>query len=115
MSELSPGSKATTNVFMVLGALALVTLVVVQNMSTAPREPVDCSDRIISLTPPPELSGGESPTSVIFVLSAAGEVSDIQVRGNQPELVSTIVTMLTSARFTPAADGSDVLCEYTFG
>lgn len=115
MSELSPGSKATTNVFMVLGAFALLALVVVQNMSTAPAEPVDCSDRIISLSPPPELSGRERPTSVIFLLSADGDVSDIQVQSNYPELVPDIVAMLTSASFSKAPDGADVLCEYTFG
>ena len=48
MTELSPGSKATTNLFMVLGVVALIALAVSVGRNNSPSA-ASCGERLIKL------------------------------------------------------------------
>jgi hypothetical protein len=119
MSQLSPGSKNTTNVFMVLGGLALAALVIVQNMSAEQTAedwavPVDCATRIIEISAAPELISEGSHTSVTFMLLADGAIKDIEVTADRTEAVPLVIEALSGARFSAADDGRQIWCEYQF-
>jgi hypothetical protein len=116
VSTLSPGSKATTNIFMVLGAVALIALVMVQNLSveeTVADVSVNCDDRLISLDLPAQqnLAG----ISLMFSLFHDGSINQIAVVSQNSEQDQLAIHTLETATFKASRElDTEVLCEYTF-
>lgn len=119
MSELSPGSKATTNLFMILGGLALAALALTVSNRDA-QEPATCAERLISMGPVvwdplgPILHPGDTQTVTLeFALTPDGVVQNITVAGTASDYDGIAIQALQQAQY--AADDSnpdDLLCSY---
>ena len=120
MSELSPGSKATTNLFMVLGALALAALALtVSNRDTPP--PATCDERLIAMGPVvwdplgPILHPGDIKTVTLdFTLTPDGTVQDIAVAGTASEYDTIAIQALQQANYSADDTNPDeLLCSHS--
>ena len=136
MSELSPGSKLTTNIFMVLGGVALLALVIVQNLTVdQTTDPVSCDDRLVRIDAPAAQNTAGTNTTVYFYLLPDGSVDNIEVSGSGSSAATTdrdgeadteqtdrdidqsealLRQAVAEAEFTAAVNGETVRCEYTF-
>jgi hypothetical protein len=120
MSELSPGSKATTNLFMVLGIFALVALAVsVGNKST--RQQQNCAARLMEMG---ELlqgqsgSVGQAPATQTITLQYAvmpdGAIDNIEVLGQPSPHDELARQALHNARYEAAPGAPPLTCSFSF-
>jgi hypothetical protein len=121
MSTLSPGSTAATNLFIVLGIVALIALAIstqqsgnqqADNFSVA----TNCDERLIkagSLS----WTNGQNLASVelAYTLHADGTVTDIKVISTPSANDAAAMQAIAMSSFTPAPqDSAAVNCEYSF-
>ena len=120
MSELSPGSKATTNLFMILGIFALAALAIsVGNKSSGPQQ--NCAARLVRMgeLPPSQNNtvGQASATQTItlqYVVMPDGAIDNIEVQG-QPSLHDELAHQaLNNARYEEAPDAPPLSCSFSF-
>jgi len=115
MSELSPGSKATTNLFIVLGLLALGALAVSVGLNNT-GQAKDCGERLLSAGQA-DLSGqNDSANAVIleYVVTATGEIRDIRVVSKTSPGDETAVNALLSSRYAPEEGAEPLTCRYSY-
>jgi hypothetical protein len=119
MSELSPGSKATTSLFMVLGVVALLALA----FSVGNREaPAGCAERLLLMGPviwdpkgPIPHPGDEYSVTLNYLLAPDGTVQDAAIAGTPSEYDDLAKDALGRARHAPdESNSADLRCTYTF-
>jgi hypothetical protein len=113
MSELSPGSKATTNLFMVLGILALAALAVsVGNKKEGPQQ--SCDDRLIQMGAVVLTPGEERSVTLQYTVMHDGSIDNIEVLGDPSQYDEIAIRALQQARYNEASGSSPLTCTYEF-
>ena len=102
MSELSPGSKATTNLFMVLGTIVLGALAwpVGNRNGTLP---ADCAERLLSAPEQPP-GAADKTIAVAYTVMADGSITDIEPNSTQQAL--------NSIRYSASPGAEPLNCRY---
>jgi hypothetical protein len=120
MSTLSPGSTATTNVFMVLGMISLVALALLFN-SNDPAEPASCEERLVRMGTVvwdpngPIIHPGKVQTVTIsFAVAASGKVSGAEIVGPQSDYDQVALAALHKARYTTIDAAPTLRCTHSF-
>jgi hypothetical protein len=121
MSELSPGSKATTSLFMVLGVVALLALA----FSVGNREEkaaAGCAERLQKMGQvvwdpqgPIPHPGDEHTVTLSYLLAPDGTLQDVSVTGTASEYDDLARDALRRAQHIPDVTSSEpIRCSYTF-
>ena len=125
MSTLSPGSKATTNLFMVLGVITLIALAVSvsrkQELADEELSPAAlCKARFISMGQVvwdpygPVIHPGEVETvSLAYTVTPNGRVEAINVAGTPSKYAEVAINAARKARYTIDPDASPLMCGYS--
>ena len=118
MSGISQGSKATTNLFMLLGILALIALVFAAGRQNEESLTHACGERLITMgavvwdptaaIPEP---GESHMVSLGYRLTPSGEIADIEVSGAESPYDATAINALRTAKFKTQPDAEDLLCQ----
>ncbi len=122
MSQLSPGSKAITNLFIVLGVLTLVALAVSvsRKQGTEDLSPAAiCKERFISMGPivwdpygPIIHPGDTQAVSLAYTVNADGSTKNIRITGTTSEYDSVAINAAQKARYAADPDAEPVTCGY---
>jgi hypothetical protein len=120
MSELSPGSKATTSLFIVLGIAALIALAVSVGREK-PGPVASCGERLLQMGDAvwepdgPVIHPGDTQVVTLeYTVTSSATIENIHVISEPSEFDQFAVRALRKARYAPAADGTAPLtCSYT--
>jgi TonB family protein len=124
MSTLSPGSKATTNLFMVLGVITLIALAVSvsrkQELADEELSPAAlCKARFISMGSVvwdpygPVIHPGDSqPVTLAYTVTPEGRTENISVVGTSTQYDEVAITAAQKARYAPDPEAKPVACGY---
>ena len=123
MSQLSSGSKTTTNLFIVLGVIMLVALAVSvsRKQDTGDLAPAAmCKARFISMGKvvwdpygPVIHPGDTQPVSLVYTVMPDGSIENIRVAGTSSKYDEVAINAAQKARYTPDPDASPVICGYS--
>jgi hypothetical protein len=127
MSSLSPGSKSATNLFMVLGVIAMIALAISVNrnpnsLAIEQTPAVLCEARLISMgqvvwdPDGPILHPGNTQiVSLTYMLTNAGEIEDIRVASAPSAYDSVAIRAAQNAHYASIApDAEPLRCSHTF-
>jgi hypothetical protein len=120
MSELSPGSKATTNLFIVLGIAALIALAVSVDREN-PASAASCDERLLQMGDvvwdpvSPVINPGDTQVVTLeYTVATSAMIENIRVISEPSEFDEVAIDALGKARYTQAEDNSDPLtCSYS--
>jgi hypothetical protein len=123
MSQLSPGSKATTNLFMVLGVIMLIALAVSvsRKQGTEDLSPAAvCKARFISMGQVvwdpygPVIHPGETQAvTLAYTLMPDGSIKNISIAGTSSKYDEVAINAARKARYSPDPDSKPVMCGYS--
>lgn len=120
MSELSPGSKATTSLFIVLGIGALIALAI--SVGTRNSPPVQsCGERLLKMgnvvwaPDGPVIHPGDTRIVTLeYTVSASAVIENVRVISEPSEFDQVAIRALGKARYAPADEGAGPLtCSYS--
>ncbi|MCP4000936.1 MAG: hypothetical protein GY727_08490 [Gammaproteobacteria bacterium] len=123
MSQLSPGSRATTNLFIILGVITLIALAV----SVSRRQDSEdllpaaiCKDRFISMGPTvwdpdgPIIHPGETQAvNLTYTVNANGSIKNILITGATSDFDSVAINAAQKARYTANPNAEPLTCSYS--
>jgi Gram-negative bacterial TonB protein C-terminal len=120
MSELSPGSKATTNLFMVLGIAALIALAVSVGIEN-PGPVAACDERLQQMgdavwdpSGPVIHPGDTRIVTLEYTVTASATIENIRVISKPSEFDEVAIRALAKARYTQVEENSEPLtCRYS--
>ena len=123
MSTLSPGSKATTNLFIVLGIITLIALAMSVNRKQGEEElspAALCKIRFISMGQvvwDPYGSvihpGDIETVSLAYTVMPNGRVEDIRIAGTPSKYAEVAISAAQKARYAADLDASPITCGYS--
>jgi membrane protein involved in colicin uptake len=121
MSTLSPGSKAATNLFIVLGIVVLIALAVSTQQSGNQKTEnysgiTNCDERLIKAGSFIWADGQNvMPVKLSYALHADGTVTDIKVISTPSANDAAAMQAIAMSSFAPAPlDSAAVNCEHSF-
>jgi hypothetical protein len=125
MSTLSPGSKATTNLFIVLGIITLIALAVSvsrkQGLTDDELSPAAmCKARFISMGSvvwdpygPVIHPGDTQAVSLAYTVMPDGRTENISVAGTSSKYDEVAINAARKARYAADLDASPIMCGYS--
>jgi hypothetical protein len=123
MSQLSPGSKATTNLFIVLGVIMLIALAVSvsRKKDTEDLSPAAmCKARFISMGQVvwdpygPVIHPGDTQAATLaYTVMPDGSIKNISIAGTSSKYDEVAINAARNARYAPDPDASPVTCGYS--
>ena len=123
MTTLSPGSKATTNLFIVLGIITLIALAVSvsRKQGTEDLSPAAvCKERFISMGQVvwdpygPVIHPGETQAATLaYTLMPDGSIKNVSIAGTSSKYDEVAINATRKARYAPDPDANPVTCGYS--
>jgi hypothetical protein len=121
MSTLSPGSKAATNLFIVLGIIVLIALAISTQQSGNQKAGdfsvvTSCDERLIKAESFIWAEGQNVlPVKLSYALQADGTVTDIKIISTPSANDAAAMQAIAMSAFNPAPQGSAAMnCEHSF-
>ena len=109
MSGISPGSRSTTSLFMVVTLLTLAALVWRGSQKDAGSDP--CFERLVKIDAVVAAEDVSAPVTISFALRADGTVDQATVLSDTDPRDTAAMTALSSALFSP---GEEDTCVFHF-